>query len=242
MKNCILFILCLSTLCKGQNIKAKVSELKNENKEQQITIDELQRKIQLLNADSDKDGVSDYYDICTSTPKGARVDGVGCAFDSDLDGVIDLYDECVTEYGVPEEKGCPEKKPFTIENYSGHQVEFEEKSYNLNYNSLQFLNETIKSIKENGQGLEFLIIGNANAYSNESKNLDLSKKRAVAVFQYIEMQEPSIVSQFSTGFQGSAALVYPECANYKNCRKNGQHWKNLANNRVFIVVKDQENK
>ncbi len=42
------------------------------------TIDSLNRQIGSLKADSDKDGVSDYFDKCPNTPDTAKVDGSGC--------------------------------------------------------------------------------------------------------------------------------------------------------------------
>jgi len=44
--------------------------------------------------DSDGDGVADYLDKCPDTPRGVKVDKVGCALDSDGDGVADYLDKC----------------------------------------------------------------------------------------------------------------------------------------------------
>ncbi|MFZ5572067.1 MAG: OmpA family protein [Thermodesulfobacteriota bacterium] len=44
--------------------------------------------------DSDGDGVYDYLDQCPDTPRGMKVDSVGCPLDSDGDGVIDEKDKC----------------------------------------------------------------------------------------------------------------------------------------------------
>jgi OOP family OmpA-OmpF porin len=44
--------------------------------------------------DSDGDGVPDYLDKCPDTPKGVKVDAVGCPLDSDGDGVPDYMDKC----------------------------------------------------------------------------------------------------------------------------------------------------
>lgn len=46
-----------------------------------------------LEGDSDGDGVPDYRDHCSDTPRGARVDEHGCPLDSDNDGVYDHFDE-----------------------------------------------------------------------------------------------------------------------------------------------------
>ena len=59
--------------------------------------------------DSDGDGVPDNLDQCPNTPKGVKVDAVGCPLDSDGDGVPDYLDQCPnTPKGVKvDAKGCP---------------------------------------------------------------------------------------------------------------------------------------
>ena len=59
--------------------------------------------------DSDGDGVFDSKDKCPGTPKGVKVDEVGCPLDTDKDGVADYIDECPnTPIGVKvDDKGCP---------------------------------------------------------------------------------------------------------------------------------------
>lgn len=61
--------------------------------------------------DSDHDGVYDKLDMCPNTPKGVRVDALGCPIDSDGDGVPDYKDLCpgteVAAYGLTDEHGCP---------------------------------------------------------------------------------------------------------------------------------------
>jgi len=44
--------------------------------------------------DTDSDGIPDYKDECPDTPKGAKVDSVGCPLDTDSDGVPDYRDKC----------------------------------------------------------------------------------------------------------------------------------------------------
>jgi OmpA-OmpF porin, OOP family len=59
--------------------------------------------------DSDHDGVPDDKDACPNTPRGVKVDAVGCPLDSDKDGVPDYKDKCPdtpsgTKVGAD---GCP---------------------------------------------------------------------------------------------------------------------------------------
>ncbi len=59
--------------------------------------------------DSDGDGVTDDKDQCPGTPRGVKVDAVGCPLDSDGDGVTDDKDQCPgTPRGVKVDAvGCP---------------------------------------------------------------------------------------------------------------------------------------
>ncbi len=63
----------------------------------------------LLYPDSDGDGVADHLDKCPNTPKGVKVDAVGCPLDADGDGVPDYLDKCPgTPKGVKvDAAGCP---------------------------------------------------------------------------------------------------------------------------------------
>lgn len=59
--------------------------------------------------DKDRDWIADEVDTCDRTPRGTRVDEMGCALDSDGDGVFDGLDRCP---GTPFEalvdaRGCP---------------------------------------------------------------------------------------------------------------------------------------
>lgn len=58
-------------------------------------------------ADSDGDGVPDYYDHCPNTPNGEKVTTFGCPPDTDGDGIFDYLDDCPNEYGPKQNKGCP---------------------------------------------------------------------------------------------------------------------------------------
>jgi hypothetical protein len=59
--------------------------------------------------DSDRDGVPDDKDACPNTPRGVKVDAVGCPVDSDKDGVPDYRDKCPnTTFGTKvNADGCP---------------------------------------------------------------------------------------------------------------------------------------
>ena len=54
--------------------------------------DEMERKVDKLSMDTDKDGVADMFDKESNTPSGVKVDGSGVAMDVDYDGVPDHED------------------------------------------------------------------------------------------------------------------------------------------------------
>jgi len=62
-----------------------------------------------LMQDEDKDGIRDSKDLCAHTPRGAKVDSVGCVVDEDQDGIPDYKDLCKnTPKGTPTDSmGCP---------------------------------------------------------------------------------------------------------------------------------------
>jgi OmpA-OmpF porin, OOP family len=61
--------------------------------------------------DDDGDGVLNVSDICPNTPKGKKVDKVGCPEgDTDNDGIPDKNDACPDIPGTVTYKGCPADK------------------------------------------------------------------------------------------------------------------------------------
>ena len=59
----------------NEALKASVTATAQQNAG---TIDSLNRQINSLKSDADKDGVSDYFDKCPNTPDTVKVDGSGC--------------------------------------------------------------------------------------------------------------------------------------------------------------------
>ena len=61
--------------------------------------------------DKDKDGVWNKLDQCPNTPRGVKVDSVGCPLDTDGDGVPDYIDQCPdtpeAAWGMVDSVGCP---------------------------------------------------------------------------------------------------------------------------------------
>jgi outer membrane protein OmpA-like peptidoglycan-associated protein len=138
--------------------------------------------------DTDNDGVYDDMDNCPNTPEGAPVDVKGCPKDSDGDGVPDYKDECPnTPKGREvDEKGCEIKKDTVKVSLSGD-TNFESGKATLLSNAYSILNTLVESMKTDTKA-KLRIEGYTDSIGSESFNLELSRKRAQAVADYLISQ------------------------------------------------------
>ncbi len=190
--------------------------------------------------DADQDGVCDDWDKCLETPLGARIDGSGCALDTDLDGIIDLYDDCVTIAGISELKGCPEVVgPLDLmDGKEMKGVEFALDKAELRPVSFPILDNAANVILKYGKGRRFIVEGHTDTRGDDAYNLELSQRRVETVVDYLVSKGVPRDQLIPEG-KGESNLLYPECQDANQCKRNGDEWKNEANRRVvFRLVKD----
>jgi len=137
--------------------------------------------------DSDGDGVPDYMDDCPDTPQGYIVDSRGCPKDSDGDGVPDSLDDCPnTPKGVPVwNNGCP--KPLFPDGADWailKGVNFGFNSVKVTPNARRILDGVAASMKLAPDN-RFEIGGHTDSVGVEDYNVDLSRRRAEAVREYL---------------------------------------------------------
>jgi OmpA-OmpF porin, OOP family len=148
--------------------------------------------------DSDHDGVPDYKDKCSNTPAGVQVDSDGCPLDSDHDGVPDYLDKCPnTAPGVAVDKdGCQIKKEVIKEVVKQIQIQKVVLNGNTNFefnkavllpNAYTLLEPLVKTMKQDST-IKFRVAGYTDAIGSESYNLNLSRRRAQAVVDYLVLQ------------------------------------------------------
>lgn len=136
---------------------------------------------QPANVDSDGDGVLDRDDRCPGTPAGVEVDEYGCEKDSDEDGVPDSQDKCPdTRRGaVVDRDGCERQVVIDLEG-----VHFEFDKATLTPDSKSTLDAAVEILGNHPQ-LQVEVAGHTDAIGTESYNLDLSKRRARVVYEYL---------------------------------------------------------
>jgi outer membrane protein OmpA-like peptidoglycan-associated protein len=136
--------------------------------------------------DADRDGVADAADRCPGTPPGALVDERGCvrpAGDADGDGIPDDRDRCpATPTGTPvDARGCAVGAPTPLNFRS---VVFAADSSALTDAAKRALDEV--ALKLNEQPLLHVeVAGHTDSTGSQVRNLELSKRRANAVRDYL---------------------------------------------------------
>ncbi|WP_303723066.1 OmpA family protein [Malonomonas rubra] len=131
--------------------------------------------------DSDGDGVTDDKDQCPNTPRGDRVDAVGCSLskDSDGDGVTDDKDQCPnTPRGeMVDEVGCTLKLTLHIN--------FDVDKADIKPEFSGELDKAAAYIKRYSEIPYMLIAGHTDSQGSEAYNQKLSVRRAMAVRDYL---------------------------------------------------------
>lgn len=181
--------------------------------------------------DSDKDGVADYLDLCKDTPKGVTVDDRGCPEDSDDDGVPDFKDLCPnTPVGTEVNKwGCPidekvyepiQKTEFIL---SGG-INFEIGKADLLNAAYPELQKVLK-VMTDYPDTKWKIEGHTDNTGRYENNLELSKQRALSVFNYFISNGISESRLLASGYSSDFPIA-------DNSTETGR----ALNRRVAIVL------
>lgn len=130
--------------------------------------------------DSDSDGVKDADDQCPNVAGTLN----GCP-DGDGDGVKDSDDQCPQTAGVASNNGCPivEEEVKKVLELAVKNIQFNSNSDVLKASSYNSLNEVADLMQENNFDLK--LSGYTDNTGRAEYNLELSKRRANAVKQYL---------------------------------------------------------
>jgi len=140
--------------------------------------------------DSDGDGIPDYLDKEPNTPANARVDSSGRTLDSDGDGIPDHLDKCPFAPGPASNEGCP------IEEVK--EIDYFKKAINEGYVNVYYAFDSAKPLGysasatnyvanflKRNPGISVEVKGFADELGPEDYNMNLSTKRAKAVYDLL---------------------------------------------------------
>jgi OmpA-OmpF porin, OOP family len=137
--------------------------------------------------DTDGDGIKDSDDKCPKERGTIKYFGCPPPFiDTDKDGIDDYSDLCPKVFGVKSNKGCPEIKP---EEKAALQKAFDNLLFESNkdvivsssYASLDGLAKVMRNNPRSKLHLE----GHTDNVGDDAANMDLSKRRAISVKNYL---------------------------------------------------------
>lgn len=166
--------------------------------------------------DTDADGIADIKDECPKEPAGDTPDPErnGCPrHDQDGDKIIDREDKCPTEAGPPnpfdpEKHGCPGLVEVVNDKIEIlQQIFFENDSATIKEESFPVLTAVAGAIK-NLDKQRVRIEGHTDEKGSDAYNLDLSRRRARAVAQWLIIEggvDPSVLE--TEGYGKSRPLV-----------------------------------
>ena len=153
--------------------------------------------------DSDRDGVFDGLDRCPDTPAGAQVDQTGCPKDSDNDGVFDGLDRCS---GTPagtrvDAVGCPLPAPEPKPEPAPVRVFTFEGGVNFALNSATLTPQGQATLRQIGDTLltaqnlgTIAVEGHTDSSGSDAYNMDLSRRRAEAVRDFLVRTFPRLAN------------------------------------------------
>ncbi len=156
--------------------------------------------------DRDKDTFLDPVDACPDEP-GIAPDGCPPPPDTDGDGIIDKLDKCPLEpenyNGYEDEDGCRDQLPEKARDYDNRPIPgifFEFGKDKIQKKSHKNLDAAVAVFKE-FPSLRIEISGHTDDVGTEEANLDLSRRRAEAVKQYLVDKgvEPSRIETVGYG-------------------------------------------
>jgi outer membrane protein OmpA-like peptidoglycan-associated protein len=189
--------------------------------------------------DTDGDGLLDPNDKCPKDPedKDEFEDEDGCPDpDNDQDRILDVDDKCPLEpevwNGYKDEDGCPDKALITVtcEKIEIHQkVYFKFNSDKIMSKSFKMLNQIAAVLASRADLKKIRVEGHTDSKGSDEYNLDLSKRRAASVLNYLVGKGVASERLVSEGYGESRPIA-------SNDTSKGR----AENRRVEFMIIEQE--
>jgi OOP family OmpA-OmpF porin len=179
-------------LWENQNTKtqlqSQIDAEKTANAKLRSDLDATNANLAKFTADSDGDGVPDFYDKCPATPAGTKVDGSGCPLPVTKD---------VKVYVTEEDKKVVKE---AIRN-----LEFDFGKSTIRSKSYPSLNRVAGLLIEKNFSLK--LAGHTDNVGSDAANLKLSKERAESIKSYLVSQGVNASRVEATGYGESQPIA-----------------------------------
>ncbi|EYF06517.1 OmpA family protein [Chondromyces apiculatus DSM 436] len=142
--------------------------------------------------DQDGDRIVDADDRCPAEAGVASTNAErhGCPADTDGDGIVDARDACPSERGEatqdPQTHGCP--RAVRVEGSQIvllQQVNFATGKAEILKESFDLLQQVVRALEEHPEIARVAVDGHTDGRGSEKANLDLSRRRALSVVQWL---------------------------------------------------------
>lgn len=195
-------------------------------------------------SDIDRDGVPDFEDAQPFTPIGAQVNEKGIALDSDNDGIADIFDlEKNTIAGnqvdangrsikTTNEAANKAKINITAGDSDFDLIFFDLNASRINKEFYSILYKVSRHIQANPNS-KLQITGFTDVLSTEKYNLDLSEKRANAVYSMLVQMFKVDPNNLSTRFEGEKNPIIEGLPKQKDYSMEAAYY---INRRVEIKI------
>lgn len=167
--------------------------------------------------DNDNDGILDQKDQCPEEAEDLDdfEDEDGCPDpDNDADGIPDVKDLCPnepeTKNGISDNDGCPDTESVRV---VGDKIELDQKihfwtnSDRIRAMSYPVLDKLANFLKDHPEYVRIDVEGHADERGQEEFNLDLSKRRAKSILEFLAGRGVSRERLASEGYGASRPLV-----------------------------------
>jgi OOP family OmpA-OmpF porin len=173
-----------------------IGDLNSQKAADAATITALQADLARMKADSDGDGVSDYFDKCPGTPAGVKVDGGGCPLPATPAPVIQQQPTTTVIITEADRRIVAE----AIKN-----LEFDFAKSTIRPRSFPSLNRVAELLMEKNFSLK--LAGHTDNVGSDAANLKLSKDRAESVKAYLVSKGANASRIEATGYGESQPIA-----------------------------------
>jgi OOP family OmpA-OmpF porin len=158
-------------------LQSEIDALEQKRKAQNAEMETMRAEMLRMKTDSDADGVSDYFDKCSNTPKAVQVDGAGCP----LPVVLPAKDTTIIRNNYIVTDADRKIAADTFAN-----LEFDFGKATIRQRSFRYMDNLSGLLMQ--KGFRIKLSGHTDSKGSDEFNMSLSYNRANAVKDYLVLK------------------------------------------------------